>query len=388
MESDKTERARLRRDLAGSLGLPPLGGSLEPEARGSFTWDGVTVEKWVWQSEPGSKVPAVLYRPTRPSGPLPAVVLTCGHGESKSCWSIDYTGQLYARLGLACLALDPIGEEERHIRGDMGTRAHDPKEVVERALAAGRPILGKLVFDTMRGLDFLQSRPDIDAGRLGVAGNSLGGAKAGWLLALEPRLKASLVSGWAFGDHMLVSGKLCTTLPNGALRDHCDWGDFLGLAAPDNGVLVLNGDADVIIDRLGDGTAWRQTEAAVAAANRHFAAAASAKEIRCFFEPGGGHRPYQTYPVALEWLHRWLGTPGFSLEQIRALGSVNCGQWCDQNGVELEPLYGTALHCRGATLPDLGIRPLGREQTACLRPAERGMDDFTLEGWLAAVSSL
>ncbi|MDP6749872.1 MAG: hypothetical protein QGH37_23160 [Candidatus Poribacteria bacterium] len=36
--------------------------------------------------------------------------------------------------------------------------------------------MGKLVFDTMRGIDFLLQRDDIDPERIGVAGNSLGGA--------------------------------------------------------------------------------------------------------------------------------------------------------------------------------------------------------------------
>ena len=120
---------------------------------------------------------------------------------------------------------------------------------------AGRLIMGKLVFDTMRGIDFLQSRSDIDADRIGVAGNSLGGAKATWMLALDTRLKLALVSGWAVSDYRTQTGKFCTRIPNQRLRERCDWPEFLSLAAPHCAVLFLNGDADTIIDREGDGTA-------------------------------------------------------------------------------------------------------------------------------------
>jgi len=50
-------------------------------------------------------------------------------------------------------------------------------------------MLGKLLFDTIRGIDFLLTRPDIDPERIGVAGNSLGGTKAQFMAALDTRLR-------------------------------------------------------------------------------------------------------------------------------------------------------------------------------------------------------
>ena len=58
--------------------------------------------------------------------------------------------------------------------------------------------MGKLVFDTMRGVDFLMERDDIDHRRIGVAGYSLGGAKAAWMAALDPR-KSQIVELKFFG---------------------------------------------------------------------------------------------------------------------------------------------------------------------------------------------
>lgn len=375
----------LRPRLRTMLGIPQERCALEPECRGRLERDGFYIEKWIWTSEPGSRVPSVLYCPADASGPVPAIVTTCGHGGSKSQWQYSYVPQLYARMGLACLVLDPIGEEERHIRGEVGTRAHDPQDIHERADAAGRLMMGKLVFDTMRGIDFLQSRDGVDAERIGVGGNSLGGAKASWMLTLDTRLKLALVSGWAFDDIMCQYGKFCTRVPNQRLRELCDWPEFLGLAAPHCAVLILNGDADTIIDKDGDGTAWRGTRENVGKAQELFSQRGAAGRIDCWFEPGGGHRPYFGNKVALEWIHQHLGTPGWSLAQIRDLPTLNSGEWCDSNGVELEQLYGTDLHQRGATLPDLELTRIPREELACLGPNEIGDPQYTLEGWLDVI---
>jgi len=296
---------------------------------------------------------------------------------------LTYIGQTYARLGIACLVLDPIGEEERHIRGEMGTRAHDPEPVHTCADHAGRLIMGKLVFDTMRGIDFLHTRSDIDLDRIGVAGNSLGGAKATWMLALEPRLKLGLVCGWGYSDHLTVHGKFCTRIPNIRLREMCDWSEFLSLAAPRCAILVLNGDSDPIIDDNGTGQVWEDTRKNIDAVSSNF----QEGHIACWFEPAGGHRPYHGHKVALEWIHTHIGTPAMTGDQIRSLPTLNAGEWCDRKQIVLEKLYGTELHQRGATLPDLGLEPITPGELACLRPEEVGDPQYTIEGWLDGISA-
>jgi len=374
----------LQDKLTDLLGIPATRCDLSPEQRGQLDLGGVIVEKWIWTSEPGSRVPSVLYRPTNPVAPSPAMVITCGHGGSKSQWSLTYIGQTYARLGVACLVLDPIGEEERHITGGLGTRAHDPEPVHNCSDHAGRLIMGKLVFDTMRGIDFLMTRPDIDPDRIGGAGNSLGGAKATCMLALDQRLKLGLVCGWGYSDHFTVHGKFCTRIPSVRMREICDWSDFLTLAKKETAILVLNGDNDPIIDDNGTGSVWKDTRAEIeSAAVSHFGEGRSA----CWFDLGGGHRPYHGHKVALEWIHKHLGTPGWTVEDIRSLPTVNAGTWCDLNGIQFEKLYGTEQHQRGATLPDLQLRPIVQSELACLRADEIGDPQYTIDGWLEQISS-
>ncbi len=375
-----------RSRLNGLLGIPTTRVAIAPEARGQLEVDSVVIEKWVLTMEPGSKAPAVLYRPKEPpAGRLPAVVLTYGHGASKSHPSYQYIGQVLAKMNVICLAIDPIGEEERHKELRRGTRAHDPKPVHEAAWNASRPIMGKLVFDTMRGVDFLLTREDVDPKRIGVAGNSLGGAKAGWMAVLDTRLRCAIVSGWAFAPAVEKWGKFCTRIPNEQMRRILEWHEYLALAAPYCSILVANGDADVIIDREGKGDAWRGTDAAVAKAGGVYAALGDRKGIATRHEPGGGHRPYPAHPDVLAWLVERLNPPGWPPEKARQLPRVNFGKWAATNNVQFERLYGTPLHLTGATMAGLDVRHLPPEKLRVLKNEEVGSPEFTIEGWLEQV---
>jgi hypothetical protein len=232
----------------------------------------------------------------------------------------------------------------------------------------------------MRGIDFLLERDDIDAERIGVAGNSLGGAKASWVAAIEPRIRMAIVSGWAYDDVTLQS-KYCTRLPNERMRERLSWTDYASLAAPDCAVLIANGDADWVIDK-GDPSVWERTREVVSQASDVYKQLGSPGGIRAWFEAEGGHRPYFVCKPSLEWIHQHLGTPAMTLQQIRELPTVNAGGWCDDHGISLERLYGTPLHQRGAMLPDFGLHPTPPSKLSCLEPDELGLPEFTVAGWL------
>lgn len=367
----------LRREVCRRVGIPEVHVALAAEKRGELDLgDGTVVEKWLYTAEPGSRIPANLYRPVKIGVSVPAIVLTCGHGGSKSIVHLQVVARTYARAGLVCLLADPLGEEERHPQGRLGTREHDEQWVIEATQAAGRAVMGKLVFDAMRGLDFLESLDWVDNGRLGVAGNSLGGTVAGWLFALEPRLRLTIVSGWAFGDYLCANGKHCTNWPNQQLRELADWPDFLRLGAATSALLVMNGYADVVIDRDQSGIIWRELKEHAQAVET------TGGHIQLWWCPGGGHRPYHGSKRALQFINEQLDTPGMMLAEIRTLPELHYGTWCDQHSVALELLYGVELHYRGTRLPDFGFKPIPREQLNVLKPQELGSPDFTTRGWL------
>ena len=76
------------RDLAATLnrllGIPESRCDLVPEFRGELDLGLIVAEKWLITAEPGSRIPLNLYRPREVTGRVPAIVMTCGHGGSKS----------------------------------------------------------------------------------------------------------------------------------------------------------------------------------------------------------------------------------------------------------------------------------------------------------------
>ena len=372
-------QGKARDRLWTMLGIPGDKSELKPESRGQLEVDGVVIEKWVLTMEPGSKAPAVLYRPREaPKEALPGVVLTFGHGGSKSHPSYQYIGQVLAKMNMICLAIDPIGDEERHEDGRLGARGHDRKPADRGAWEAGRPVLGKLVFDTMRGIDFLLSRKEVDPKRIGVVGNSLGGVKALWTAALDPRVRCAISSGAKTTD---TGGKLCTRTPRERMRTILEWPEFLALAAPHCSILFANGDADLIIDR-GDGASWRATNAVVAKAKPVFAVFGNGDGIGTWYQPGGGHRPYPAHPEVLAWLVERLQPPGWTAEKARRLPRINFGEFAAKNEIPFERLYGTPLHLKGATMAGLDIVYLPPAKLRVLKDSELGANEFTIEGWL------
>jgi dienelactone hydrolase len=384
---DKAQVEKLRNQLKKMLGIPSVRCDLAPEFRGSFEHDGILVEKWIWTSEPGSKVTSLLYRPLKPKGLMPGMVITNGHGGSKNSAYNIYTAQLYAKSGIATLLHDTLGEEERHIHGGMGTRAHDTEEADQRAADAGRLMMGKMVFDALRGVDFLLERKDVDPHRIAVAGNSMGGTKATWLLALEPRLKAVIVSGWGFGAYNAESGKRCSRIPAQLREQMTNWPEYLGLAAPNASVLVMNGLQDEVIDQNRSGTIWQQTKNNVSATAGTYSKHGNV--IEAWFDPQGGHRAYHHHKDALIWLNQHFSTPALTKQEIEDLPEITLEKWYQKHNLIYQgsEMYWVERHHRGAVYVDLDIRPISSEKLKVLEPHEIGLPEFTLEGWLDLIGN-
>ncbi len=372
-------RAAITKMFAIPAGRVPL----DAEKRGEYEQDGIVIERWVFTTEPGSRAPALLYRPKKPKGKMPAIVMTFGHGDSKSAWYCQYAGQVYAKLGLACLAVDPIGSEERHPAGvrAIGARGHDkPYSLIERSEAANRRIMGKLVFDFMRGIDFLGERQDIDQDRIGVAGNSLGGAEATWLSIVEPRIKIAVVSGWGYAENLLYSGKDCTRLPNMWLRERMSWLDAMLLSAPNCEVFFVNGAEDFHYV-----LAWDYLGRLASESGRILTNLGMSPNTFTWTEPEATHRPFHIHKEALKWIHERLGTPDMTLKEIEDLSTAIGGEWCKANGFRIEGFYASIKSQAGCRLPDLGLRRIPPNELLCLKPEELGKPEFTIEGWLDKV---
>ncbi len=182
-------------------GLPAVKGPSNARITGTLVREGYRVEKLIYESLPRFYVTADVYVPVG-KGPFPAVLGVAGHSNNGKAVAIYQRAWIsMAKRGMLVLAIDPPGQGERQEYFDadygrslvgVGTTEHIMAGT--QCFLAGSNIARYEVWDGMRGIDYLLSRPDVDAKRLGVAGNSGGGTQAAYLMALEPRLAAAAPS--------------------------------------------------------------------------------------------------------------------------------------------------------------------------------------------------
>ena len=236
-------RGALTADLRAALGL-----AAEPEGPPEVRLldrrqeRGYTVERLLYEAEPGVTVPALLLLPHTLELPQPAVILCPGaEGKNAALTTPFGSGPDDPDRSLARRLLDE----------DLIVAVPDALCAGERAapewpqIAAGgwlgEPLLGRGVRETLRLVDYLVERQEIDAARLGLAGFGAGGATALHAMALDRRLRVGVVGGMLAGnaDRVLaLAGESWRGLPEclhlmaPGLAALADVPDIAGLCAP------------------------------------------------------------------------------------------------------------------------------------------------------------
>ena len=163
-----------RREIRRTLFIPDPLPKLETQTvSSSEVTPGVTLDKVIYTTAYGLRIPADVFRPTHaPTSRMPAIVVVNGHGADKSCWYSYYTGVLYARAGAVVLTYDPIGEGERNDDHKDFTGEHD--QLVINPETMPRRMGGLMITDAMQAVSYLSSRHDVDPHRIAVMGFSMG----------------------------------------------------------------------------------------------------------------------------------------------------------------------------------------------------------------------
>ncbi|NLT41717.1 MAG: prolyl oligopeptidase family serine peptidase [Anaerolineae bacterium] len=195
----EAERRRTReRFLAAIGGLPDERGPLQAQCTGVIDRGSYTIEKTIYQSLPGFHVTANLYVPKGLTGRAPAILLVCGHSEAgKAEPRYQAVCVDLVENGFIVLAMDPPGQGERLQYFDPETgRRNIGGCTIEHSYAGlqyivqGASIARHFIWDGMRGVDYLQSRPEVDPQRIGVTGNSGGGTQTCLLMMADERFAA------------------------------------------------------------------------------------------------------------------------------------------------------------------------------------------------------
>ncbi|HEX3570770.1 MAG TPA: acetylxylan esterase [Acidobacteriaceae bacterium] len=246
------EQAEARQQMVRAKMLELMGGSLEKtplNARvvGSTQLDGFRIEKVVYESQPKLYVTALFYLPDARSAEeakakLPAVVVSAGHYADGKVSDFIIASEL-ARNGFAVLSYDPIGQGERLQYPDPAqpgkTLASGPTgEHAEAGLQPtliGDALARYFAWDAVRAVDYLVSRPEVDAERIGAYGCSGGGVMTALLTAADRRVKAAGVACYitSFDELLPTLGPQDAeqSTPN-FIASGFDLADWVELAAP------------------------------------------------------------------------------------------------------------------------------------------------------------
>ena len=171
----RKQRPELRRQLLEMLGLSPLPARtpLKANITGILEREPYRIEKVVFQSLPGLYVTGDFYVPKDCAKPLPTILYLCGHAPHPLGAKFNYQDRAawFAAHGFACLILDTL--EFGEVPGiHHGT--HDLN--MWHWLSLGYTPAGTEVWNGMRPVDYIETRPEVDPRRIGVTGISGGGA--------------------------------------------------------------------------------------------------------------------------------------------------------------------------------------------------------------------
>ena len=189
----RAENRALLYSLLGDLpdrNRPVSGRKVSEEDR-----DGYILEKLELDLNGFESVPAFLAKPSNLSGRVPAVLFNHSHGGGYKIGKLEFIegreylqqppyAKIITELGWIGLCIDTWVFGERSHTSEM--------DMFKAMLWQGRVLWGMMVYDSIKALDYLVSRPEVDPARIATLGISMGSTMAWWVAALDERVKVTV----------------------------------------------------------------------------------------------------------------------------------------------------------------------------------------------------
>ncbi len=184
---------------------------LNMQSMGTISCDGYTVEKLLYETQPGVFVTGLLYLPDDPkySKPYPAVLVVHGHSDpGKLRDGYRRMAILAVKAGFGVMAFDPVSQGERA----QGATKHrwqncsgEHCSLGSRAWLVGWNFARFRLWDAVRTIDYLFTRPELDCSRFAVIGNSGGGTMSTYLQAFDDRVKVACPNSYVSNERGTIA---------------------------------------------------------------------------------------------------------------------------------------------------------------------------------------
>ncbi len=215
-EADMTRlQAELRERLLAMIGgLPAEKTPLNARVTGTIQRTGYRIEKVIFESMPGFHVTALMYIPDAPASPRPAVLVPCGHSQNGKI-HYQYLCHRMALLGYIAICWDPVGQGERsqfwdarQSRSRYNLVCGEHAILGNLAYLAGTNLSRWEIWDGIRALDYLLTRPEVDRGHIAITGTSGGGTQASHIGALDSRIQVVMPSCYITALPMRMNNRI------------------------------------------------------------------------------------------------------------------------------------------------------------------------------------
>ena len=205
----------VRKKLMDLVGPFPEKTPLNARITGTLKKNGFRVEKIVYESMPGFYVTGCLFIPEGIKRKAPAVLNLIGHEQESFRAELDQVIILnLVKKGFIVFTIDPLGQGE-HVQyfdpeiklSSIGYSVIEHCYFGNQCFLSGSSSARYFIWDGIRAIDYLTTRKEVDAERIGVTGFSGGGTVTSYLGAFDERVKVAIPSSWSTASRRQLETK-------------------------------------------------------------------------------------------------------------------------------------------------------------------------------------